>query len=107
MSTQLTEFERGRVIGISDVAFSFCNIAESLGPNVSNAHDHWKQWSRDSTASRRQGSGRQRGTIEREDHRIRDVAVAHRNKSAAEIRAAVGTTETQQTVKNRLFQGQL
>ncbi|GBM97398.1 hypothetical protein AVEN_822-1 [Araneus ventricosus] len=35
------------------------------------------------------------------------MAVAHRTASAAEIRAAVGTTVTQRTVTNRLLQGQL
>ncbi|GBM37781.1 hypothetical protein AVEN_25892-1 [Araneus ventricosus] len=34
------------------------------------------------------------------------MAVAHRIASAAEIRAAVGTTVTQRTVTNRLLQGQ-
>ncbi|GBM88055.1 hypothetical protein AVEN_215123-1 [Araneus ventricosus] len=35
------------------------------------------------------------------------MAVAHSTVSPAEIRAAVGTTVTQRTVKNRLLQGQL
>ncbi|GFU05694.1 RNase H domain-containing protein [Trichonephila clavipes] len=63
-----------------------------------------RQWSRDGTASRRPGSGRPRGTTEREDHR---TAVAHRTASAAEIQAAVGTTVTQRTVRNWLLQVQL
>ncbi|GBN07516.1 hypothetical protein AVEN_252891-1 [Araneus ventricosus] len=47
------------------------------------------------------------GTTEREDRRVRLMAVAHRTASAVEIRAAVGTTVTQLTVTNRLFRGQL
>ncbi|GBM42757.1 hypothetical protein AVEN_81583-1 [Araneus ventricosus] len=35
------------------------------------------------------------------------MVVAHRTASAAEIRAAVGTTVTQRTVIHRLLQGQL
>ncbi|GBN33851.1 hypothetical protein AVEN_141982-1 [Araneus ventricosus] len=35
------------------------------------------------------------------------MAVAHRTASAAEIRAAVGTTVAQRTARNRLLQGQL
>lgn len=104
---QLTEFERGRVIGLREGGFSFRDIAERLGRNVSTVHDCWVQWSRDGTASRRPGSGRPRGTTEREDRRIRRTAVAHRTASAAEIRAAVGTTVTQRTVRNRLLEGQL
>ncbi|GBM00436.1 hypothetical protein AVEN_179241-1 [Araneus ventricosus] len=104
---QLTEFERGRVVGLREGGFSFRDIAERLGRNVSTVHDCWQQWSREDTASRRPDSGRPRGTTEREDRRVRRMAVAHRSASAAEIRAAVGTTVTQRTVTNRLLQGQL
>ncbi|GBM09106.1 hypothetical protein AVEN_5289-1 [Araneus ventricosus] len=104
---QLTEFERGRVIGLREGGFSFRDIAERLGQNVSTVHDCWVRWSRDGTASRRPGSGRPRGTTEREDRRIRRTAVSHRTASAAEIRAAVGTTVTQRTVRNRLLDVQL
>ncbi|GBM29648.1 hypothetical protein AVEN_125295-1 [Araneus ventricosus] len=104
---QLTEFERGRVIGLREGGFSFRDIAERLGRNVSTVHDCWVRWSRDGTASRRPGSGRPRGTTEREDRRIRRTAVSHRTASAAEIRAAVGTTVTQRTVRNQLLDVQL
>ncbi|GBN63918.1 hypothetical protein AVEN_135855-1 [Araneus ventricosus] len=104
---QLTDFERGRVVGLREGRFSFRDTAKRLGRNVSTAHDYCQQWSREGTASRRPGSGRPRGTTEREDRRIRRMAVAHRTVSAAEIRAAFGTTVTQRTVTNLLLQGQL
>ncbi|GBO44810.1 hypothetical protein AVEN_275372-1, partial [Araneus ventricosus] len=78
--------------GLREGGFSFRDIAERFGRNVSTVHDCWHQWSRDGTASRRPGSGRPRGTTEREDRRFRRIAVAHRTASAAEIRAVVGTT---------------
>src|SRR5215813_6521021 len=101
---QLTGFERGRVIGIREGGFSFLNIAERLGRNVSTVHDCWQQWSRKGATSRRPGSGRPCATTEREDCHIRRMAVAHRTASAAEIRAAVDTTVTQRTVRNRLIE---
>ncbi|GBM54029.1 hypothetical protein AVEN_215401-1 [Araneus ventricosus] len=104
---QLTEFERGRVVGLREGGFSFRDIAERLARNVSTVHDCWQQWSREGTDSRRLGSERPRGNTEREDRRVRRMAVAHRTASAAEIRAAVGTTVIQRTVANRLHQGQL
>ncbi|GBO03812.1 hypothetical protein AVEN_232210-1 [Araneus ventricosus] len=104
---QLTEFERGRVVGLLEGGFSFRDIAERLGRNVSTVHDCWQQWSREGTVSRRLGSGQPRGTTERKDHRVRRMAVAHCTASAAEIRAAVGTTVTQLTVTNRLLKGHL
>ncbi|GBM14934.1 hypothetical protein AVEN_77330-1 [Araneus ventricosus] len=99
---QFTEFERGRVVGLRESGFSFRDIAERLGRNVSTVHDCWQQWSREGNVSRRPGSGR--GTTERENHRVRRMAVAHPTASAAEIRAAVSTTVTQRTVTNRLLQ---
>ncbi|GBN00262.1 hypothetical protein AVEN_160125-1 [Araneus ventricosus] len=98
---QLTEFERGRAVELREGGFSFRDIAERLGRNVSTVHDRWQQC----TASRRPGSGRPRGTTKREDRRFRRMAVAHRTASAAEIRGVVGTTVTQQTVTSRLLQG--
>ncbi|GFU53457.1 transposable element Tc1 transposase [Trichonephila clavipes] len=72
---QLPEFERGRVTG--EGGFSFLDIAENLGRNVSTVRDCWEQWSKDGTASR-PGSRRSHGT-KREDHRIQRTAVVHRN----------------------------
>ncbi|GBM96932.1 hypothetical protein AVEN_5335-1 [Araneus ventricosus] len=103
---QFNEFERGRVVRLREGGYSFRDIAERLSRNVFTLHDCWQQCSREGTASRRPGSGRPRGTTEREDRRVRRMAVAHRAASAAEIRAAVGTTVTQRTVANRLLQGQ-
>ncbi|GBN81409.1 hypothetical protein AVEN_58133-1 [Araneus ventricosus] len=102
----LTEFERGLVVGLREGGFSFRDIAERLGTNVSTVHDCWQRWAREGTVSGRPGSGRPRGTTEREDRRVRRMAVAHRTASVAEIRAAVGTTVIQRTVTNRLLQGQ-
>ncbi|GBN55869.1 hypothetical protein AVEN_87235-1 [Araneus ventricosus] len=75
---QLTEFERGRVVGLREGGFSFRAIAERLGRNASTVHDCWQQWSREGTASRRPGSGRPRGTAEREDRRVRRQLRARR-----------------------------
>ncbi|GFW29681.1 HTH_Tnp_Tc3_2 domain-containing protein [Trichonephila clavipes] len=96
---KLTEFKRGRVIRLQEGGFSFRDIA--------TVHDFWKQGSRDGTASRRPGSGRPHDTTEREDRHIQFKVVAHHTESLAEIRAAIGTTATQKTVRNRLLQGQL
>ncbi|GBN26918.1 hypothetical protein AVEN_111680-1 [Araneus ventricosus] len=104
---QLTEFERGRVLGLRESGFSFRDIAERLGRNVSTVHDCWQQWSREGSASIRPGYGRPRRTTERENRRVWRVAVDHRTASAAEIPAAVGNTVTIRTVTNQLLQGQL
>ncbi|GBM36106.1 hypothetical protein AVEN_179102-1 [Araneus ventricosus] len=80
-----TEFERGRVVGLREGGFSFRDIAEKLGRNVSTVHDYWRQWSRGGTASRRLGSGLPRSTTEREDCRVRRMTVLLCTASTAEI----------------------
>ncbi|GFU56124.1 transposable element Tc1 transposase, partial [Trichonephila clavipes] len=103
---QLTEYERGRVIGLREGGFSFRNISGILGWNVSSKHDCCEQRSSDGTASRRLRSERPCGTTVRKKRRFRRTALAHRNASAEEIRTAVGTTLTRRTVRNRLLQEQ-
>ncbi|GBM94684.1 hypothetical protein AVEN_274906-1 [Araneus ventricosus] len=76
---QLTEFQRGRVVWLREGGFSFRDIAERLGRNVSTMHDCSQQRSREGTASRRPGSRLPPGTTEREDSRIQRMAVAHRS----------------------------
>ncbi|GFU89537.1 transposable element Tc1 transposase [Trichonephila clavipes] len=103
----LTKFERGHVIWLQESGFSFCDIAKRFCQNVSTVHDSWEQWSRDGTASRRPGTRQPHSTTEKEDCCIRYTAVVHHTVSVAEIRAAVVTTVTQQTVRNQLLQGHL
>ncbi|GFS55887.1 uncharacterized protein TNCV_2924651 [Trichonephila clavipes] len=43
---QLTEFERGCVIGLREGGFSLLDIAERLGRNVSAVYDCWERTQR-------------------------------------------------------------
>ncbi|GFV43394.1 uncharacterized protein TNCV_886321 [Trichonephila clavipes] len=74
---QLTKFERSRVIGQREGGFSFRDIPETHNRKACIVHDCWEQWLRDGTASRRPGSKWPRGTTERENRRIRCMAVVH------------------------------
>ncbi|GFV99752.1 uncharacterized protein TNCV_5081121 [Trichonephila clavipes] len=100
----LTEFERGNALRLREAGCSLRFITERL---VGMYPHCWKQCSRDGTASRRPSYGGPRGTTEREDRRILRTTVAHHIASAPEIRAAVGTTLEQRTVRNGLFHRQL
>ncbi|GBO43335.1 hypothetical protein AVEN_257290-1 [Araneus ventricosus] len=104
---QLTEFERGRVVGLREGGFSFRDIAERLGRNVSTVHDCWQQWSREGNASRRPCFLAATWHYREGRPPCSCMAVAHLTTSAAEIRAAVAAIVTQRTVANRLLQGQL
>ncbi|GBL96936.1 hypothetical protein AVEN_182517-1 [Araneus ventricosus] len=102
----LTEFKRGRVVGLREGGFSFRHIAERLGRNVSTVQCMIV------------GSSGQGKVLPQED-RVQGGHVALlrgktavfgvwlRTASAAEIRAAAGTTVTQRIATNRFLQGQL
>ncbi|GFW54254.1 uncharacterized protein TNCV_1560321 [Trichonephila clavipes] len=89
--------------GLFDISQSHGRNEITAGPlinisrNISTVHDCLKHWSNNGTVSKRSDSGRPRATTEREDRRIRRTTLAHRTASAAEIRAAIGTTVTQRT----------
>ncbi|GBN31908.1 hypothetical protein AVEN_236558-1 [Araneus ventricosus] len=98
------EFERGRVIGLREGGFSFRDIAERLGRNVSTVHDCWQQWSREGTASRRRVPGGHVALL-REKTAVFGVwlwSIVLRLRQKFELQLA-----PQRTVTNRLLQGQL
>ncbi|GFY16576.1 transposable element Tc1 transposase [Trichonephila clavipes] len=104
LSTQLTEFERGRVTWLREGGFSF---RETLQKESAGMYPLFMivGSTGQGTAARRPGSGRRRGTSGNEDRHIWRTTVTHRTVYAVEIRAAVSTTGTQRTVRNRLLQG--
>ncbi|GFX44109.1 HTH_Tnp_Tc3_2 domain-containing protein [Trichonephila clavipes] len=102
---QLTEFERGRIVGLLEGELSLPDIAERLCINVSNLHDSREQWSSDASASR-PGFMWSCSSTEREDHSIRLMAGAHHTASVVEILAAVGAI-VKQPVRSRLLHKQL
>ncbi|GFW40460.1 hypothetical protein TNCV_1020171 [Trichonephila clavipes] len=61
----VTQFERGRVIGLRDGRFSLHDIAERLPYPL--CMGVWSSWQGMVMPLRRLGSGRPRGTTERED----------------------------------------
>ncbi|GBN66271.1 hypothetical protein AVEN_232778-1 [Araneus ventricosus] len=101
---QLTEFERGRVVGLREGGLFSAILQKDLAGIYPLCMIVGRSGQGKVLPQEDRVPG---GTTEREDRRVRLMAVEHRTASAAEIRAAVGTTVTQRTVTNRLFQGQL
>ncbi|GFW41829.1 transposable element Tc1 transposase [Trichonephila clavipes] len=93
-------------MGLREGGFSFSDTVKRLGQNVSTVHDCWVKWSRYITGSRRPGSRWPRCPTESKDRSIQHPAVAHHTASQAKIRAALCTTVTQRTLKNRFLQRQ-
>lgn len=100
---QLSQFERGRIIGMMEMGASYREISRRTGRSLRTIQRVCTQWTQEGTSTRRPGSGQPRATSEREDRRIVRTAVADRRASAPQIRAAVNCRVSPRTVVNRLL----
>ncbi|GFX46769.1 transposable element Tcb2 transposase [Trichonephila clavipes] len=70
----LSQFERGRIIGMMECGWSARRVARQLGRSDCVVRRYWGQWIREMSFTRRTSSGRPRQTSHREDrHIIRNV----------------------------------
>ncbi|GFX48406.1 uncharacterized protein TNCV_4614021 [Trichonephila clavipes] len=67
---QLSQFERGRIIGMMEAGWSARRVARQLGRSDCVVRRCWDQWIREMSFTRRPGSGRPRQTSRREDRHI-------------------------------------
>ncbi|GFW41086.1 transposable element Tc1 transposase [Trichonephila clavipes] len=68
---QLTDFDRGRIIGLREAGWSNRRIGRHLGRSDMVVARCWQQWITEGRVYRRRGSGRPRNTNDREDRAIR------------------------------------
>ncbi|GFT82741.1 transposable element Tcb2 transposase [Trichonephila clavipes] len=59
---QMSQFERGRIIGMMEVQWSARRVARQLGRSDCVVRRCWDQWIREMYFTRRQGPGRPRQT---------------------------------------------
>ncbi|GFV12629.1 HTH_38 domain-containing protein [Trichonephila clavipes] len=71
---QLTDFDRGRIIGLREAGWSNRRIGRHLGRSDMVVARCWQQWITEGRVYRRGGSGRPRNTNDREVRAIRRVA---------------------------------
>ncbi|GFY22256.1 transposable element Tcb2 transposase [Trichonephila clavipes] len=64
---QLSQFERGRIIGMMEAEWSARRVARQLGRSDCVVRRCWDQWIRGMSSTRRPSSGRPRQTSHRED----------------------------------------
>lgn len=100
----LSEFERGRIIGMCEAGMKRRAVAERVGREPSTVQRVWQQWQAEGTHTRRPGTGPPRRTTEREDRRIHRMAMTTRSATATQIRAAITTSVTPRTICNRLLE---
>ncbi|XP_066254330.1 uncharacterized protein [Euwallacea similis] len=75
---QLSEFERGRIVGLREAGLSFREIATRLNRSVNTIVRCCQGWFEEGQTGRRTGTGRPRRTTERQDRRLRIMALRDR-----------------------------
>ncbi|GFT29996.1 transposable element Tcb2 transposase [Trichonephila clavipes] len=103
---QLTDFDRGRIIGLREAGWSNRRIGHHLGRSDMVVARCWQQWITEGRVYRRGGSGRPRNTNDREDRAIRRVATSAPTTSLASIQRHLPPSRhpvpSRETIRRRL-----
>ncbi|GFX63593.1 transposable element Tcb1 transposase [Trichonephila clavipes] len=108
---QLTDFDRGRIIGLREAGWSNRRIGRHLGRSDMVVARCWQQWITEGRVYRRGGSGRPRNTNDREDRAIRRVATSAPTTSLASIQRHLPPSRhpvpSRETIRRRLTEVRL
>ncbi|GFT92510.1 transposable element Tc1 transposase [Trichonephila clavipes] len=105
--SQLSEFERGLVIGIKTAGWSTRRVAGQVDRSECAVRNCWEQWTREGTHAQKTGSGATRKTTRREDRRIVRKALVDPTVTRSTIRADVGVAIVPQTISRHLAEANL
>ncbi|GFX48334.1 uncharacterized protein TNCV_4613331 [Trichonephila clavipes] len=100
--SQLSEFERGMIIGMKTAGWSTRRVAGQVDRSECAVRNCWEQWTREGTHARKTGSGANRKTTGREDRRIVRQALMDPTVTRSTIRADVGVAIVPQTISRHL-----
>ncbi|GFV69969.1 HTH_Tnp_Tc3_2 domain-containing protein [Trichonephila clavipes] len=105
--SQLSEFERGLIIGMKTAGWSTRRVAAQVDRSECAVRNCWEQWTREGTHAWKTGSGATRKTTRREDRRIVRQALLDHTVTRSTIRANVGVAIVKQTISRHLAQANL
>ncbi|GFW41633.1 HTH_Tnp_Tc3_2 domain-containing protein [Trichonephila clavipes] len=105
--SQLSDFERGLIIGIKTAGWSTRRVAAHVDRLECAVRNFWEQWTREGTHARKTGSGATRKTTRREDRRIMWQALLDSTVTRSTIRADVGVAIVPQTISRHLAEANL
>ncbi|GFU72398.1 transposable element Tc1 transposase [Trichonephila clavipes] len=105
--SQLSEFERGLIIGMKTTGWTTRRVAGQVDRSECAVRNCWEQWTREGTHARKTGSGATRKTTRREDRRIVRQALVDPTVTHSTIRADVGIAIVQQTISMHLPEANL
>ncbi|GFX88068.1 transposable element Tcb2 transposase [Trichonephila clavipes] len=100
--SQLSEFERGLIIGMKTAGWSTRRVAGQVDRSECAVRNCWEQWTREGTHARKTGSGATRKTTRRQDRRIVRQALVDPRVIRSTIRADVGVAIVPQTISRHL-----
>ncbi|GFX52490.1 transposable element Tcb2 transposase [Trichonephila clavipes] len=105
--SQLSEFERGLIIGMKSAGWSMCRVAGQMDRSECAVRNCWGQWTREGTHARKTGSGVTRKTPRREDRGIVRQALVDPTVTRSTIRADVSVAIVPQTTSRHLAEAYL
>ncbi|GFX45259.1 uncharacterized protein TNCV_2095441 [Trichonephila clavipes] len=105
--SQLSEFERGLIIGMKTAGWSTHRVAGQVDRSECAVRNYWEQWSREGNHAQKTGSGATRKTTRREDRRIVRQALVDPTVTRSTIRADVGVAIVPQTISRHLAEANL
>ncbi|GFU17288.1 transposable element Tc1 transposase [Trichonephila clavipes] len=104
---QLSEFERGLIIGMKTAGWSTRHIAGQGDRSECAVRNCWEQRTREGTHARKTGSGVTRKTTRREDRRIVRQALVDPTETRSTIRVDVDVAIVPQTISRHLAEANL
>ncbi|GBM22928.1 hypothetical protein AVEN_136350-1 [Araneus ventricosus] len=105
--SQLSEFERGRIIGIKTAGWLTRRVARQVDRSKCAVRTYWEQWTRDGTHLRSTRSGASRKKTKREDQRIVQKALLNPTVTRSTIQSDVGVPVVPQTISRSLAEANL
>ncbi|GFS96964.1 uncharacterized protein TNCV_4178271 [Trichonephila clavipes] len=102
--SQLSEFERGLIIGMKTTGWSTRRVAGQVHRSECVVRNCWEQWTREGTHVRKTGSGVTRKTTRREDRRIVRQALVDPTVTGSTILADLGVAIFQKRFPDTLQQ---
>ncbi|GFW93699.1 transposable element Tcb2 transposase [Trichonephila clavipes] len=105
--SQLSEFERGLIIGMKTTGWSTRRVAGQVDRSECAVRNCWEQWTREGTHARKTGSGETRKTTTREDRKIMRQALVDPKVTSSTIRADVGVAIVPQTISTHIAEANL
>ncbi|GFU98913.1 transposable element Tc1 transposase [Trichonephila clavipes] len=105
--SQLSEFERGLIIGMKTTVWSTRRVAGQVDRSECAVRNCWEQWTREGAHARKTGSGATRKTARREDRRIVRQALVDRTVTRSTVRADVGVAIVPQKISRHLAEANL